>query len=188
MMPSVRKKPLKIRCPDEFRDAAEATLGDSLVRWRADERAAEERERHPDIGQKMKDSTVFAGIDPATGKKIFAAPQDAPGRKNFNEAARYAEEMNTQKYLGYDDWEVPSRSVLKVLYDHRHKGALAGTFSEAVNIYNVKSSSPLYWSSLRVRTTSITYGRWFDTAQEGGYSEADSGTVRIVRPVMVAAP
>lgn len=167
-----------LRHPDEFRAAAEATLGENLARWRASEHAAEEeRERNPKVGQTMRDSSIFAGIDLGTGRKIFAAPEDANIQMNFKRAADYVREMNEKKYLGHDDWELPSRAALRTLYENRQRGALASTFQEAFS----KARSAFYWSSIRHDSNNNAYGQWFTDGKQKGKFIANKLSVRLVR-------
>jgi hypothetical protein len=42
-----------------------------------------------EIGDKMADGTIYAGISPDTNKPMYAAPADAPMSMDFNAAAKY---------------------------------------------------------------------------------------------------
>jgi hypothetical protein len=64
----------------------------------------------PSPGDKMPDDPVYVGISPATGKKMFAMPADASLTMTFNEAKEYAKKLNSEKYLGYDDWACPRKT------------------------------------------------------------------------------
>jgi hypothetical protein len=90
------------------------------------------------VGDKMEDGTIYAGISPDTGKKMYAAPADAP-RMDFNKAAKYAKDLEVGGKKGF---RVPSKAELNVLYQNKDKGALKGTF-------NLTGSDPAgwYWSS-----------------------------------------
>lgn len=164
---------VRMRHPDEFRAGAEATLGHNLVCWRA----AEERERNPEAGQEMKDGTVFAGVDPKTGRKIFAAPRDENILVAFNEASACAQMRSAEKYLGHGDWEVPSRAVLEVLYENRHKGVLAGTFQET---HDQDGRSSFYWSAA-LFDAFHAYGRFFDLGVDVSSIAVYKQSVRLVR-------
>lgn len=48
--------------------------------------------------------------------------------KTFDEAAKYAKKLNGKKALGHDDWRVPTKAELDMLFQNREKGALKGTF------------------------------------------------------------
>jgi hypothetical protein len=99
------------------------------------------------IGDKMEDSTIYAGISPDTNQPMYADPNDAPMSMDydapmsmgFNAAAGYAKDLEVG---GKKDFRVPSKAELKVLFDNREKGALKGTF-------NLTGSDPAgwYWSS-----------------------------------------
>jgi hypothetical protein len=53
----------------------------------------------------------------------------------FNEARDYAQGLNTQKAHGHDDWHVPTKAELDVVFNNR---AVIGGF-------NVTSSDPAGW-------------------------------------------
>jgi len=60
---------------------------------------------------KMPDGTIYAGLSPDTGKKMYAMPADAPLTMSFNEAADYAAKLDAH---GHRDWRVPTKAELKV--------------------------------------------------------------------------
>src|SRR5437763_4259493 len=70
----------------------------------------------PEIGQTMADGTKFAGISPDTGKPMFTTANDAPLTMTFNEAANYALHLDAH---GHQDWRLPSRAELNVLFNNR---------------------------------------------------------------------
>jgi len=80
-----------------------------------------------EVGDKMKDGTIFAGVSPDTGENMFVTPQDAPGRLKWKAAMQYAADLNAH---GHKDWKLPTKAELCVLYENRDKGALKGTFNE----------------------------------------------------------
>jgi Protein of unknown function (DUF1566) len=130
--------------------------------------AAAKAEQRP--GDHMRDGTVFAGS--LDGNDLFAMPADAPLTCTFSQAAEYVEHLNAQKFLGHDDWRVPTLGELKVLFNNR---ATIGGFNE--------SSSYLagwYWSS-EERTDS---GAWFQRFCDGGQNYGDKYnnlSLRLVR-------
>jgi hypothetical protein len=89
-------------------------------------------------GDRMPDGTIFAGLSPETGKQMFAMPADAGVTMTFNEAAKYAKKLNAEKTFGHDDWRVPTKAELNVLFENRDKGVLKGTF-------NLAGSNPSGW-------------------------------------------
>ena len=90
----------------------------------------------PEIGDKMPDGTIYAGISPDTHKPMYATPADAPLRMHFNQAQDYADNID---FLGHQDWRVPTRGELNVLFDNR----------AAIGGFRLIGSDPagLYWSS-----------------------------------------
>lgn len=67
---------------------------------------------------------------------LYAAPEDARGddgqrlRLTFSAAIHYAKQMNEKKYLGFDDWRVPTDKELETLIDNKDNPGLKGTFNE----------------------------------------------------------
>lgn len=98
--------------------------------------------RAPAPGDKMPDGTVFAGISPDTNKPMYVTPVDASLTMTFNEAQKYAANLDAH---GYKDWHVPTKDELNVLFNNR---AVIGGF-------DISGSDPAgwYWSA-------SSYGLW----------------------------
>src|ERR1039458_642118 len=92
------------------------------------------------IGEEMPDGTILAGF--YEGKPLYATPKDAPGTYTFNEAAKYAKNLDAH---GHHDFHAPSKGELNVLFETRNKGKLAGTFNETGSY-----PAAWYWSSSQV--------------------------------------
>ncbi|MBI3441707.1 MAG: DUF1566 domain-containing protein [Proteobacteria bacterium] len=90
------------------------------------------------VGTKRSDGAIFAGISPDTHKPMYAAPADAPLSLSFNDAAKYAENLEVGGKKGF---RVPSMNELKLLFQNRKCGALKDTFNQE------NSGSSWYWSS-----------------------------------------
>jgi hypothetical protein len=67
----------------------------------------------PNVGDKMPDGTIYAGISPDTKKAMYATPSDAPTTMTFQEASDYAAGLDA---LGHRDWRVPTKAELNVLF------------------------------------------------------------------------
>jgi hypothetical protein len=108
----------------------------------------------PRIGGEMEDGTILAGF--YEGKPLYTTPRDAPGTYTFNEAAKYAKNLDAH---GHHDFHAPSKGELNVLWENRNKGKLAGTFNET-------GSDPAgwYWSS----SQNYGYGAWGQRFSDGG--------------------
>ena len=93
----------------------------------------------PQPGDRMADGTIFAGTSPDTNKPMYTTPQDAPLTYTFNEAQKYSLGLNKQKAHDHDDWRVPTKKELAVLFNNR----------AAIGRFNVTGSDPAgwYWSS-----------------------------------------
>jgi hypothetical protein len=44
----------------------------------------------PEIGAKMEDGMLYAGVSPTTGKPLYIDPEDAPLQMDWYEATKYA--------------------------------------------------------------------------------------------------
>jgi hypothetical protein len=110
----------------------------------------------PAIGDHMPDGTIYAGISPDTGKPIYAMPADAWLTMTFNGATEYAQGLNTQKAHGHDDWHVPTKNELNVLFNNH----------AAIGGFNVTGSYPAgwYWSA----SQNDTWDAWCQRFS-GGY-------------------
>jgi len=127
------------------------------------------------IGDVMKDGSIFAGISPDTGKQMFAMPTDLGLTITFSEAAQYAKKLNSDKALGHDDWRVPTRAELNVLFLNREEGALEGTFNVTGSIAAV-----CYWSSKLSSGGSVWIQRFSDGLKDY-FFKTNAATVRCVR-------
>jgi Protein of unknown function (DUF1566) len=89
----------------------------------------------------------------------------------FNEAANYAAKLNREKYLGHDDWRVPTKGELNVLF---HNHAAIGGFETGL------VPAEWYWSSsldddIRVWTQGFNNGR------QSPAGESLDSSLRLVR-------
>ena len=119
------------------------------VRFQKDnkERPSKMRAQGPEIGDKMPDGTIFAGISPDTGKPMYATPEDAPLRMEWQKAMNYAASLDAH---GHEDWRLPSRAELNVLFNNQ---AAIGGFKTL----EAGRRTSLYWSS----TERGTQDAWF---------------------------
>ena len=150
--------------------------------WESSSIGQEERRRHeeeqrlwanPEVGDEMPDGSVYAGISPNTGKQMFAMPQDADVTKSFNEAAKYAQKLNEEKTLGHDDWHVPTKEELNVLFNNR----------AAIGGFNLTGSyhAGYYWSSSPYRDSSAWGQRFSDGDRYFHLGRDYDSSVRCVR-------
>jgi hypothetical protein len=80
----------------------------------------------PEIGDKMPDGSIYVGISSISNVPVYAMPADATLAMTFNEAMQYADKLNAH---GHEDWRLPSRGELNVLFNHR---AAIGGFNPGV--------------------------------------------------------
>jgi|SRR5579864_1003539 len=120
-------------------------------------------------GDSMNDGTVYAGS--LDGREIYTTPEDAKLTYTFNEAADYAAKLNREKYLGHDDWRVPDKGELNVLFENR---AAVGGFDESGD-----GTDASYWSSLRVRD--ISWSQRFSDGKHSWNGQYINSSLRCVR-------
>jgi hypothetical protein len=110
-----------------------------------------------EIGARLADGSIYAGLTVDGKSQIFAMPTDLNVTMTFNDAAKAVQELNNQKALGHDDWQIPSLENLRVLDKHQNEGALKGTFKTATSS---GSGYPVwYWSSTEDRDhPSVVWG------------------------------
>jgi hypothetical protein len=137
-----------------------------------------------EIGQKMADGSVFAGMTADGKSEIYAMPEDLDLTMNFNEAARAVQKLNNQKALRHDDWQIPTLENLYVLYKNQNEGALKGTFK---TVARSGSDYPdWYWSSTVFRLdSSFMNNVCFSDGYEGCYLK--NGKLLSCRPVRLVA-
>ncbi len=88
------------------------------------------------VGDRMADGTVYAGVSPDTGKAMYTTPADAKLTYTFNQARKYAAALDS---YGHHDWRVPTRNELNVLFQNR----------AAIGGFNISGVRPAgwYWAS-----------------------------------------
>jgi len=82
------------------------------------------------------------------GKKLYTMPRNASIAMDFNEAAAHARRHNNKKTLGHDDWRVPTKEELYLLYQNRAQGALKGSFECTYEIEERTDGD--FWSSTQI--------------------------------------
>ena len=114
----------------------------------------------PKIGDKMPDATIYAGISPDTNKPMYATLADASLTMTFNEAKEYAAKLDAH---GHQDWRVPSKAELNVLFNNR----------AAIGGFNVSGSLPAgwYWSASQDGRLSAWCQRFSDGVQHSGIKD-----------------
>ena len=122
-------------------------------------------------GGRMTDGTVYAGMSPDTNNRLYTTPEDAPGLYTWNKGIAYCE---TLSIFGHRDWRVPSVGELAVQFMNR--GDIGG-FNETGRI---KGGTGYYWSSLQVGDDAA----WAQSFKDGFHenpSKDSNSSVRCVR-------
>lgn len=107
------------------------------------------RETVNEIGTKVADGSIYAGLTENGKYRIFAMASDLSTTMTFNNAAKAVKALNADKALGYDDWQIPTREQLKVLSKNKDEGALKGTFTTQAG--RGSDYPDWYWSSTEGR-------------------------------------
>src|ERR1017187_165709 len=143
------------------------TNGDVKVRPAANDDGKSTGEPKP--GDKMPDGTVYAGISPDTHNAMYATPADAPLTYTFNQAQKYAEQLDAH---GHKDWRAPTKAELNVLFKNR----------AAIGGFNESGSYPAgwYWSSSQNHDF-IAWGQRFSDGYQGYNSKINASSLRCVR-------
>jgi hypothetical protein len=123
----------------------------------------------PKIGDKMPDGTIYVGISPETGKAMYATPADASLTMTFNDAQKYAAQLDAH---GHKDWRMPTKAELNVLFNNR----------AAIGGFDISGSDPAgwYWSALpNLRWTA--WGQRFSDGAQDTLNNYVHSSVRCVR-------
>ena len=122
----------------------------------------------PRIGAVMPDGTIYAGVSPDTGQRMYAAAADVPLALTFNEAADYAAGLHVH---GHQDWRVPTKDELNVLFNNR----------AAIGGFNVTGSDLYgwYWSS----SQGYGWNAWCQDFGAGFSGEENKAALSSLRPV-----
>lgn len=81
----------------------------------------------PPAGTKMDDGTLYAGLCPHTGRRMFAAAGDSGtwGSKalklKFDEAASAPDKLNHYIEHGHVDWRLPDREQMEVIAQRKDR-------------------------------------------------------------------
>lgn len=122
-------------------------------------------------GGRMPDGTVYAGISPDTGKSLYTTATDAPGVYTWSQAIEYCSNLSA---FAHADWRVPSLGELAVQFANR---ADIGGFNETGRL---KGASGYYWSSLQV-TEEAAWGQLFSDGFHEDYDKNQVSSLRCVR-------
>lgn len=134
-----------------------------------------------EVGQRMPDGTIYAGISPSTGRDMYVTPKDLKGIHSglarFGELKGLMARFNkraSKKNFGHTDWHMPTEAELEVLYRICEKGALRKTFDRRSGI------NGWYWSSKETGPSGAKRLRFGDGQWHNAYKGIESG-VRLVR-------
>ena len=122
-------------------------------------------------GERLADGTIYAGLSPDDGTAMYVMPKDAPLTCTLNEAAEYVGKLNREKYLGYDDWRVPTKNEPCRLFDN---SAAIGGFDESGD-----GPGACYWSSLGA--PDITWSQRFSDGAPSWNGRYMTASLRCVR-------
>jgi hypothetical protein len=122
-------------------------------------------------GGKMPDGTIYAGISPDTKKRLYTTPADAPDVYTWSKAVEYCRTLSAS---GHNDWRMPSIGELAVQFANR---ADIGGFNETGRM---TGASGYYWSSLLVGDDDA-WGQVFSDGFHEDFSKNQDSSLRCVR-------
>jgi hypothetical protein len=122
-------------------------------------------------GRRMPDGTVYAGISPDTDKALYTTLQDAPVAFSWPRAQTYCHALSASRRR---DWHLPTLGELAVLFINR---ASIGSFNETGYVNN---GPGYYWSSVQIGDASA-WGQRFNDGYHEDLNKAQDSLVRCVR-------
>jgi hypothetical protein len=125
----------------------------------------------PAAGGRMPDGSVYAGISPDTGKRFYTTPADAPDVYTWTQAIDFCRSLSA---FGHYDWHVRSLGELAVQFANR---ADIGGFNETGRL---KGASGYYWSSMQV-TDDAAWGQLFSDGFHENFDKNQPSSLRCVR-------
>jgi len=123
----------------------------------------------PRIGDKMPDGAIYAGISPDRGEPMYTTPATAIGHYNWNKGAEYCAAL---KRNGHQDWRLPTKDELNVLYNNR--AAIGGFDTSGLETFG------WYWSSSE-GDRSLAWGQRFSDGDQYYNLKTYESSVRCAR-------
>jgi hypothetical protein len=121
-------------------------------------------------GRKMPDGTVYAGISLDSNKELYTTAADAPGVYTWSNAIEYCKSLSAG---GHNDWRMPTISELAVQFINR---ADIGGFNETGRL---QGASGYYWSSLQIGDGEA-WGQRFNDGFHEDFSKNQDSSLRCV--------
>jgi hypothetical protein len=103
-----------------------------------------------EVGTKIADGSIFAGLTVDGKQQIFAMPRDLDETMNFYDAREQVEKLNAGRVLGHDDWKIPNLEQDRILQKNQDKGALKHTFTREAGRnsgFGASTCPDRYWST-----------------------------------------
>jgi hypothetical protein len=122
-------------------------------------------------GKRMPDGTVYAGISPDTNKNFYTTPEDAPGGYTWGQGIEYCKALSS---AGHHDWRMPTIGELAVQFSNRVE---IGGFNETGRMQN---ATGYYWSSLQV-TDDAAWAQSFKDGFHESPTKDQNSSLRCVR-------
>jgi len=123
-----------------------------------------------EVGKQMPDSTVYAGVSPDTRMPTYTTPADGRGLYTWKTGAEYCSALEAG---GHQDWRVPTKSELHVLFQNR----------DTIGGFDESGSYPggWYWSSSQAYDYLAWAQRFSDGHQDYYDGKLNISSMRCVR-------
>jgi hypothetical protein len=139
-----------------------------------------------EIGQRLEDGTLCAGITNDGLHYIIAMPHDITLMRVFNDAKRLASKLNADYAFDHNDWRVPDLEELRIMQKNSKVEGLSETFNLTGKISNATLPG-WYWSSTPSPDNPDTIAniRFSDGAEYHTDKDSDRLNCRYIRLVNV---
>jgi hypothetical protein len=135
------------------------------------ETAVLDREIGPAAGGRRADGTVFAGVSPDSGRPLYVTPADIALTVTFNQAQDHAAALGALAAHGYNDWRLPTKNELKMIFDNR---AAIGGFDQSGVL-----PGGWYWSL----SQDASFSAWCQRFSDGKQAPHGVDMLSALRPV-----
>jgi Protein of unknown function (DUF1566) len=123
----------------------------------------------PQIGGKMADGAIYAGISPDTHEPMYTTSARVVDHYNWNRGAEYCRALKINGHVG---WRLPTKDELSVLYNNR----------EAIGGFDTSGAESVGWYwSFSEEGGDLVWGQRFSDGEQYYNIKTYVSSVRCVR-------